>query len=60
MITNERQLKITRAQTTRFEATIAELDQQKNVPSSVPPLLREAELDALASQLATLCDEIDR
>ena len=58
MITNERQLKITRAQVMRFEKTLLDLDTRKDATSTLPPLLRQAEREALASQLATLRAEI--
>ena len=57
MITNERQLKITRVQAARFEQALATL-KAATVPSSLPPFLRQAEQDALASQLSTLRTEI--
>ena len=57
VIKNERQYRITRAQAERFERA---LDQVRAVPAaeagsgSVHPLLRKAEGEALASQLADL------
>jgi ribosome-binding protein aMBF1 (putative translation factor) len=55
MITNERQLKITRAAMERFERA---LERIKREPSSLPPPLQEAERDALQSQLDSLRAEI--
>jgi Predicted transcriptional regulator with C-terminal CBS domains len=56
MITNERQLKITRAQAARFEKALAEMEQRQE--EGVSPLLRRAERDALASQRESLRSEI--
>ena len=55
MITNERQLRITRARAERFAEALKQLEAE---PSFLPPLLRKAERDALASQLETLRSEI--
>ena len=59
MITNERQLKITKAQVARFEQTLTRLqDASSDGISSLSPVLRRAERDAVSSQLETLRAEI--
>ena len=55
MITNERQLKITKAQAARFERALAGLAETH---SALSPLLRQAERAALESQRETLLAEI--
>ena len=55
MITNERQLKITKTQAQRFEQALVALS---GAASTLSPLLRRAEREALESQLHTLRSEI--
>lgn len=56
MIRNEREYRITKAQTERFRQTLAELCAEKG--SEVHPRLRQAQADALRSQLADLQTEL--
>jgi ribosome-binding protein aMBF1 (putative translation factor) len=58
MITNERQLKITRSQAAQFEKTLAELENRKDEPTTLSPLLQQAQRNALSSQLESLRAEI--
>lgn len=56
MIRNEREYRITKAQAERFRQTLAEFGAEKD--SLVPPRLRQAQVDALRSQLADLEAEL--
>lgn len=56
MITNEKQYKSTRLQIARFQEALAALD---GAPATVPPVLTQAQRDALASQLEELREEAD-
>lgn len=56
MITNEKQYKSTRLQIARFQEALAALD---SAPATLPPLLAQAQRDALASQLEELREEAD-
>jgi transcriptional regulator with XRE-family HTH domain len=58
MITNERQYRITKAETDRFEHTLKELRAQGDQREGVHPLLVQAERDALRSQLDDLTAEL--
>jgi len=57
MIKNQRQYETTRTQAARFEAALAEFNQSR-VGSDLPPLLLQAEHDALESQLRDLREEL--
>jgi DNA-binding XRE family transcriptional regulator len=58
MIKNERQYRITRAQAERFEQALAALTQQAATDDRIHPLLRQAEIDAVRSQLGDLRAEL--
>lgn len=58
MITNERQYRITKAETERFQQTLNELTAKGNQREGVHPLLVQAERDALRSQLDDLAAEL--
>jgi transcriptional regulator with XRE-family HTH domain len=58
MITNERQYRITKAETDRFQQTLNELTAQGDQREGVHPLLVQAERDALRSQLDDLAAEL--
>jgi hypothetical protein len=61
MIDNEYQYNLAKAQASRFEQTLAQLAAQPenaSQSSSIHPLLRKAERDALQSQLETLREEM--
>ncbi len=59
MIANEFQYNLTRKRAAQFEQTLAKLDNRPaEEASALPPLLLEAERDALNSQLDTLREEI--
>lgn len=57
MIKNEREYRITKSQAKTFQKAIAHLAKHPTGPS-IPALLRKAERDALASQLADLKAQI--
>ena len=56
MITNEKQYKSTRLQIARFQEALAALD---GASVTLPPVLAQAQRDALASQLEELREEAD-
>ncbi len=56
MIRNEREYRITKAQAERFRQTLAEFGAEKDV--AVHPRLRQAQADALRSQLSDLQTEL--
>lgn len=58
MIKNEKQYRITKAQSRRFEEAIAELARQER-PSNITPRLWQAQRDAAESQLRELQEQID-
>jgi len=60
MIENEYQYNLTRSQAARFEQTLAQLgaEPESGTPDGTHPLLRQAERNALASQLESLREEI--
>lgn len=57
MIKNEREHLITKSQAKKFQEALAHLDNQP-ADVSIPALLRKAEREALASQLADLKSEL--
>lgn len=58
MIKNERQYRITKAQAQKFSSALAQLRESPPDPGQ-HPLLRKAREDAIRSQLADLCSELD-
>lgn len=56
MIKNERQYRITKAQIEKFEASLAELATHSD--PEIHPLLREAEVSGIRSQLEDLRQEV--
>lgn len=58
MIKNEKQYRITKAQTRRFEEALAELARQER-PSNITPRLWQAQRAAATSQLQELQDHLD-
>ena len=59
MIANEFQHNLTKAQAARFEQALAQLDTQPDkTETTIHPLLRTAERDAVKSQLESLKSEI--
>lgn len=58
MIKNERQYRITRAQAEKFEHAMAELASAPDTPG-VHPVLKQAQIGALRSQLGDLQAELD-
>ncbi len=58
MITNERQYKITRNKAKSFAQAIKEFDAAAQESLGIHPRLVRAELEAMESQLADLCDEL--
>ncbi len=58
MITNEREYRITKAQAEKFRQTLAAFCPEKD--SAVHPRLRQAQADALRSQLADLQAELQQ
>jgi len=58
MIKNERQYRITRAQAEKFERALAQV-RSEDAAGEVHPVLREAQADALESQLDDLRAELD-
>lgn len=58
MITNERQLQISRAQAGRFRESLAALEQRTSEGSEFDPLMRQVQIDAIRGQLETLLTEI--
>ncbi len=58
MITNERQYKITRNKAKSFAQAIKEFDAAAQERLGIHPRLVRAELEAMESQLADLCDEL--
>lgn len=59
MIKNERQYRITRAQADLFEQALQQLREQPTQNGEMHPLLRQAQEDALRSQLADLTAELE-
>lgn len=57
MITNERQLKITKSRLEGFQDSLAQLKASKR-PPDIDPLLWKAEQDAIKSTIAELWDEV--
>jgi transcriptional regulator with XRE-family HTH domain len=58
MIKNERQYRITKAEAEKFSRLIRELERESSSGSSVPQVIRAAEINGLQSQLADLLSEI--
>ena len=58
MIKNERQYRITKTQAERFARTLANLRQRPPEEADTPPLIAQAQEDAVRSQLADLEDEL--
>jgi DNA-binding XRE family transcriptional regulator len=58
MIENELQYKITLSWAEKFERTLAELRSTPDTRPNIDPILRQAELDALASQAHDLREEL--
>lgn len=54
MIKNERQYRITKAQASRFRRTLEEIQQGRGISDRVHPRIVQAQIDAVASQLADL------
>ncbi len=54
MIKNERQYRITKAQASRFRRTLEEIQQGRAISDRVHPRIVQAQIDAVASQLADL------
>ncbi len=59
MITNERQYGITRNRAKSFERALEEFDADSPKRAGVHPRLVQAEREAIASQLASLREEIE-
>jgi transcriptional regulator with XRE-family HTH domain len=59
MITNERQLQITRGQIDRFTAALDAINQGSLVDSGLDPLLQDAQRDSIAAQLEEMRREIE-
>lgn len=59
MITNERQLQITRAKIDRFAAALAAVETESIADSELDPLLQDAQRDAIASDLAAMRREVE-
>ena len=57
MITNERQLQISKTQAARFREALDELEERQDAPS-IDPVMRQVEIDAVRGQLETLLAEI--
>ncbi len=58
MIKNERQYKITKAQTDRFSHTLEQLEMDSDQGANVHPLIAKARKDAVRSQLTDLEAEL--
>ncbi len=58
MIKNERQYRISKAQASRFRRTLEELQQGGRAAEGLHPRIAQAQIDAVASQLTDLEDEI--
>lgn len=58
MITNERQLQVARARMEEFDAAIEEISASDAKTADLHPLVRTAQVDALAAQRQELADEI--
>lgn len=58
MITNERQLQISKAQAERFRQSLAALEKGELDGTNLDPLMKKAQIDAVRSQLDTLLSEI--
>lgn len=58
MITNERQLQISRAQAERFRASLRALERSSLQSTELHPVMKKAQIDAVRSQLETLLSEI--
>jgi ribosome-binding protein aMBF1 (putative translation factor) len=59
MIKNERQYRITKAQADKFEQALAKLKAHPKEGDQMHPLLRQAQIDALQSQLDDLHSELE-
>ena len=59
MITNERQLQITKAQIERFQASLRALEAGSLNGTDLHPLMKEMQIDAVRGQLATLRREVE-
>lgn len=59
MITNERQLQISRTQAARFRESLAALEESKD-SSGVDAVMRQVEIDSVRGQLDMLLDEIQQ
>jgi ribosome-binding protein aMBF1 (putative translation factor) len=59
MIKNERQYRITKAQAIKLETALEQVKSASGGPSSVHPRLRQAQADALRSQLGDLHVELE-
>jgi HTH-type transcriptional regulator/antitoxin HigA len=58
VITNERQYRITKAQLARFNKSLREFDFETSATRAGSPVLAQAELDALRSEVQTLAEDI--
>lgn len=58
MISNERQYRITKSEAERFKAAIASLEDDAELRADIHPRLRQAEREALESQLDDLLTEL--
>ena len=58
MITSERQYRITKRKERRFREAIERFDAQGSEPSDVHPRIRQAEREAMESQLDSLRTEL--
>jgi hypothetical protein len=54
MIENELQYEVTRAAAARFANALADLQEERSQPDGVHPLLRQAQEDAIRSELMIL------
>ncbi|MYA09700.1 MAG: hypothetical protein F4060_01825 [Holophagales bacterium] len=59
MITNERQYRITRRKAADFASAIKEFEAKSSERTNAHPRLRQAELEAMKSQLADLREELE-
>jgi len=59
MITNERQLQISKAQATRFRESLEELERGTLDQTDLHPLMKKAQIDAIRGQLKSLLAEIE-
>lgn len=58
MITNERQLQISKAQAARFRESLSALEKDTSEGSDLHPLMRQTQIDAVRGQLESLLAEI--